>query len=53
MLEALLLLRFNERFWDAQLVAKAICHCRTERAKKRTEELEAELAVLGISENTR
>ena len=40
-LEALLFLRFNERFWDAELVAKAVSHCRLDRAKQRILELEA------------
>lgn len=52
MLQTILFLRFNERFWDIKLVAKAIWHGRTERAKKHIEELEAELAVLVINDNT-
>ena len=50
MLEALLFLRFNERFWDEQLVAKAISHARTERAKKRMKELEAEMATFAMDD---
>ena len=50
MLEALLFLRFNERFWDEQLVTKAISHARTERAKKRMNEFEAEMATFAIDD---
>lgn len=43
--EALIFLRCNERFWDAELVALAITHARTERMKSRIAQLEEEVTV--------
>ena len=51
MLEVQLFLRFNERFWDEQLVAKAILHARTERAKKHSKGLEAEMATFALDDD--
>lgn len=39
LLEALIFLRFNERFWDADFVSKAITHARREKMKKRIADL--------------
>ena len=50
MLEALLFLRFNKRFWDDQLVAQAISNAKTERAKLRVKELQAEMERFGIND---
>lgn len=50
LLEALLFLRFNERIWDEQLVAQAITHARTERAKERIASFEAEMAQFSTQE---
>ena len=50
MLEALLFLRFNERFKDDQLVAQAISNARTERAKKRPNEMEAKIEGLLLND---
>lgn len=41
--EAFLFLRFYERFWDAELVAQAISHSRTEHMKVKIEKLEKEV----------
>lgn len=48
MLEALLFLRFNERFWDDQLVAQAISNARAERTNKRVREVQAEMDALNL-----
>ena len=47
LLEALIFLRFNSRFWDAKLVAHAIVHAKTERGKKRIAPVEVEVRDLG------
>ena len=43
LLEAFMFLRFNDRFWDAERGARAIVHARTERAKERVDQIQAEL----------
>ena len=43
LLEAFMFLRFNDRFWDAERVARAIVYARTERAKERVDQIQAEL----------
>ena len=45
-------LRFKERFWDAELVAHAICHVSSERAKMRFAEVEEELNIVSENEDS-
>ena len=44
-------MRFNERFWDEQLVAKAIAHARSDEAKQRLEAVESEIENLNYGNN--